>query len=120
MVHYNTSSNIEILKFHAPDRESGARSYQIYPSLYADIWFWLLLLIGLVELILGLVGWKKKQPEGEEEKVSPKIRQPVISGKDELPDEDSLIEESTDSDLLKEAYISDEGGSNEDELGNEQ
>jgi hypothetical protein len=108
VVFYNASSDIEVLKFHAPDKELGARSYQIYPSLYADIWFWLLLLIGIVELVLGIVGWKKKKPEGEDEKKPPKIKETAISDKDGLPDEETLIEESPGSDLLNEPPTSDE------------
>jgi hypothetical protein len=108
VVFYNASSDDEVLKFHAPNRELGARSYQIYPSLYADIWFWLLLLIGIVELVLGIVGWKKKKPEGEGEKEPSKTKEAAISDKDELPDEETLIEESPGSDLLNEPPTSDE------------
>jgi hypothetical protein len=120
VVHHNTSSDIEVLKFHAPDGKMGARSYQIYPSLYADIWFWLLLLIGIVELVLGLIGWKKKEPMGEGEKKTPETKKTAISGKDELPDEETLIEESPDSDLLKEPSVGDEEGLPEDEINNAQ
>lgn len=108
VVHHNASSDIEVFKFHAPDRELGARSYQIYPSLYADIWFWLLLLIGIVELVLGILGWKKKEPEGEGEKKPPITKKTAVSKKDEIPDEETLIEESPGSDLLNEPPTSDE------------
>jgi len=89
---YNDSSDREVLKYHAPNRELGARSYQIIPSLYADIWFWLILIIGVVEIVLGIVGWRKKKPEEEMDEDLEAEKEPM-KAKDEIPDEESLEEE---------------------------
>ncbi|UCG70712.1 MAG: hypothetical protein JSV09_06840 [Thermoplasmata archaeon] len=94
IVHYNASSDQEVLKYHAPNREQGARSYQIYPSLYADIWFWLILIIGVVEIVLGLVGWKKRKPEEEIEGEPIESEELPIEGRKEIPHEELPDEES--------------------------
>lgn len=94
IVHYNTSSDREVLKYHAPNLGSGARLYQIYPSLYADIWFWLILIIGVVEIVLGLIGWRKKKPEKEIEGETLESEEQQIREGDELPDEEMLEQET--------------------------
>ncbi len=93
VVHYNASSDREVLKYHAPSRELGARSYQIYQSLYVDIWFWLVLLIGVVEIVLGIVGWRKKKPEEEIEDEALKYKEKPMREREEIPDEEMLEKE---------------------------
>ncbi|MEE9152188.1 MAG: hypothetical protein V3U20_10215 [Thermoplasmata archaeon] len=89
----DASSDREVLKYHAPNRELGARSYQIYPSLYVDIWFWLILIIGVVEIVLGIVGWRKKKPEEEIEDETLGYGEELEGRRGELPDEEMLEEE---------------------------
>ncbi|UCE37385.1 MAG: hypothetical protein JSW00_18305 [Thermoplasmata archaeon] len=115
VVYINATSDIEILRYHAPGKELGARSFQIYPSLFADIWFWLLLLIGIVELVLGILGWRKKKPEGESEEESSETKGTAKKGKDELPDENALLVDSQDSGSQKEPLITDKEGLPDDE-----
>jgi hypothetical protein len=91
VVHFNDSSAREVLKFHAPN-EDGARSFQIYQSLYIDIWFWLILIIGVVEIILGLVGWKRKDQKKEEDKTL-KSKEGTEKDVNEIPDEEMIDEE---------------------------
>ena len=93
VAHYNASSDREVLKYHAPNKELGARSYQIIPSIYADIWFWLILIIGVVEIVLGIVGWRKKKTKEEMEEDGLESEKEPMKRKDEIPDEESLEEE---------------------------
>ncbi len=93
VVHYNASSDREVLKYHAPNRELGARSYQIYLSIYVDIWFWLILLIGLVEIVLGIVGWRKKKPKEEMEEEDIEYKEKPMMGKEEILDEEMFEKE---------------------------
>ncbi len=89
----NTSR--EVLRYHAPGREElGARSMQIYPSIYVDIWFWLILIIGAVALVIGILGGIKRDTKEETESEASKQKESDKARKGDLPDEEDLLEES--------------------------
>ena len=64
VVNDESSSNRETLLIHMPSSgKSGADKHQIWPSWIADLWFWIILIIGAVNIVLGVIGLKIKKPE---------------------------------------------------------